>query len=532
MPRRVDYKTQRDFTGGLNLGRALTQLGDTESPDMLNVDVDPRGGFGLRRGVEPYLTVLAGVAHSLLPFVRSTGSELLVGSGTALYRHTAGAWASIWTGGPSAPYRSVTFKDRIYVCSGNNGVRRWDGAASVTLVDPAVGGGAGWNNSIGAPTVPPSNGYFPKPEVVATYQGSVFAANLTEDATAYPCRIRWSHPLFPEDWRSTDYIDIEPEDGDEITALVPLQDRLLVFKHNSIHAIYGSPPESLSVAPVSRELGAPSQEAVVGSDVGVMFWHEGSGAHQLSRDELRGTKQSWIGERIYPAIEDGSISSGRMDEVTLGWINRRLWCSVPYEGSTTRNRVFVYDPFCGKDGAWTFYDLAVGPFCSMPVAGDPPTLLAASAATAYVLELENFDTWTDDYGSGTTHIDSHYVTRWWDQGEPAVKKRWKRPEFVVLAGQDAQIVVNVLRDYDPTFHFKTFLLTTEAPDGTEGVFDVDDWDEAYWARAGGERDEHLRGSPLGNARAVALRFEGPEATDTQWRLDALTMKWISKRVRN
>lgn len=528
MPRRVDYKTQRDFTGGLNLGRALPQLDDTESPDVLNVDVDPRGGFGLRRGIQPYLTVLPDVGHSILPFVRSTATaEALVGVGTALYRHTGGAWASIFTGGPTGPYRSVTFKDRIYIFSGNNAVRRWDGTTAVTTTDPAV---AGYNDDLAVPTAFASTGDVPKAKVAATYQGSVFVGNITEDSTAYPCRVRWSHPLFPEDWRSIDYIDIEPEDGDEITALVPLQDRLLVFKRRSIHSIYGAPPESLSVSQVSRELGAPAQEAVVGTDVGVMFWHEGSGAHLLAADILRGTKASWIGERIWPAIEDARISSGRMDEATVGWVNRRLWVSVPYEGSTTRNRTFVYDPFCGKDGAWTFYDTAVGPFCTLPSVGDGDIPLALSAATAWVERLENFDVFTDDYGSGDVHIDSHYVTRWWDQGEPAVKKRWKRPEFVILAGQDATIPVNVLRDYDPTFHFKTFNLNTAA-DESQGEWDVSEWDVDTWGRAGGERDEVDRGSPLGNARAVALKFNGP-ATNVPWRVDALTMKWISKRVRN
>jgi hypothetical protein len=528
MPRRVDYRTQRDFTGGLNLARSLTQLDDTESPDLLNVDVDPRGGFGLRRGVEPYLTALAGVAHSLLPFVTSTGTyKALVGLGTALYHHDGTNWVSIFTGGPAGPYRSVTFKDRIYVLSGNNSVRRWDGTTATTLTDPSP---ANWNNNIAAPTVPPSNGYFPKAKVGAAYQGAVFVGNITEGSTAYPCRVRWSHPLFPEDWASTHYIDIEPEDGDEITALVPMDDRLLVFKHRSIHAVYGAPPTDLSVSPVSRELGCSRQEAAVGTDVGVMFWHEGSGAHLLAKHALQGTKQSWIGERIWPAIEDGRITGGAMDDVTVGWINRRLWCAVPWEGSSTRNRVFVYDPFCGKDGAWTFYDLEVGPFLSLPQAGDAPLCLAASSGTSYVLELEQFDVFTDDYGAGNTHIDSHYTTRWWDQGEPVVKKRWKRPEFVILAGQESQIVVNVLRNYDPTFHFKTFTIGTEAPAG-EGVFDVDDWDEGFWAREGGERDEVKRGSPLGNARSVALKFNGPSA-NLNWRVDALTMKWISKRVRN
>jgi hypothetical protein len=524
MPKRVDFDTQVDFTGGLNLATNPSQLDKTETPDCLNVDLDPRGGFALRRGVDRYLSDLAGVAHSLLPFITSGGTaKVLAGVGTALYHHDGASWTSIFTGGPAGPYRSTTFKDRIYVVSGNNSVRRWDGTTATTLSDPSP---ANWNDSIGSPTVPPSNGRFPKASVAAAYMGSVFVGNITEGSTAYPCRVRWSHPLFPEDWRALDYIDIEPEDGDEITALVPMGDRLIVFKRNSIHAIYGAPPESLTVTPISREVGAPSQEAVASSDIGVFFWHEQSGAQQLTPDGVE-----WIGDRLFAAIEDGRISDGRMDEAMVGWLNRRLWVSVPYEGSSTLNRTFVFDPFASKKGAWTQYDLEVGPFLNFVAPGQGGLPLAAAATTAQVVQLDVHGRSTDRVdGSTATHIDAHYVTRWWDNGQQVVRKRWKRPEVLLLGGQETQVTVDVYRDWDLSDSKKSFHLTTTL-DGTEATWDVSDWDEVYWAGSGQERGELEKGSPLGNARAVALRFQGP-ATDQPWRVDALTMKWVSKRVRN
>src|SRR5690606_3612291 len=250
---------------------------------------------------------------------------------------------------------------------------------------------------------------------------SVFAANIVEGSTAYPNRIRWSHPLFPEDWMSLHYVDIDPNDGDEITALVPMGDRLIVFKRNSVYAVYAATHESVQVSPVSREIGAPSQEAVVGTDLGVFFWHEGSGAHLLTADDQR-----WIGDRLYPAIEDGRISAGRMDEVVVGWLNRRLWVSVPYEGSSTRNLVFVYDPFASKKVAWTQYDLEVGPVLNFAAPGDAPLPLAAPSTESQLLEVDKYGRSTDDFGAGPVHIDAHYVTRWWSNGRnnQVVKKRW------------------------------------------------------------------------------------------------------------
>ena len=524
MPRRVDYDTQTDFTGGLNLAKNSAQLLDEETPDCLNVDMDPRGGFALRRGVAPWGGSLPGVAHSLLPYITSTGvARVLAGVGTDLYWWNGSSWASVFTGGPPGPYRSITFKDRLYVVSGNNAVRRWDGSSTATLGDPS----GNWNEDIGSPTPVGSTGHFPKAKVVASYIGSVFAANIVEGSTAYPNRIRWSHPLFPEDWMSLHYVDIDPNDGDEITALVPMGDRLIVFKRNSVYAVYAATHESVQVSPVSREIGAPSQEAVVGTDLGVFFWHEGSGAHLLTADDQR-----WIGDRLYPAIEDGRISAGRMDEVVVGWLNRRLWVSVPYEGSSTRNLVFVYDPFASKKGAWTQYDLEVGPFLNFAAPGDAPLPLAAHSTESQLLEVDKYGRSTDDFGAGPVHIDAHYVTRWWSNGRnnQVVKKRWKRPEVLLLGGQDAKITVDVFRDWDLGDVKKSFHLITSTS-GDDAVWDDDNWDEAAWGAEAGDRGELERGSPLGNAKSVALRFQGP-ATNNHWRVDALTMKWVSRRVRN
>ena len=48
-----DFKLEmlQDFSGGLNLRSDQFNLAPTESPAMLNVDVDPRGGIKMRLGV-------------------------------------------------------------------------------------------------------------------------------------------------------------------------------------------------------------------------------------------------------------------------------------------------------------------------------------------------------------------------------------------------------------------------------------------------------------------------------------------------
>jgi hypothetical protein len=47
----VSVERYDDFTGGLNLRADQFQLKRNESPDMLNVEVDPRGGLFTRGGI-------------------------------------------------------------------------------------------------------------------------------------------------------------------------------------------------------------------------------------------------------------------------------------------------------------------------------------------------------------------------------------------------------------------------------------------------------------------------------------------------
>ena len=46
----IVFDQKRDFTGGLNFRADQFQLKDNESPFILNVDVDPRGGVFTRPG--------------------------------------------------------------------------------------------------------------------------------------------------------------------------------------------------------------------------------------------------------------------------------------------------------------------------------------------------------------------------------------------------------------------------------------------------------------------------------------------------
>jgi hypothetical protein len=406
VPRSVQLLAASTFSPGLRLDVDAFQLGDGESPDLLNVDLDTRGGVALRKAVTAMndsASPFAAPIHSLFEFAKTDGTEqVLVGSGKYTYYSTGSNFTSIgttWT--TTDRQRAVAFRDALYIQNGTDDPRKWTGSAVSNLAQTAS-----------EDLASPDDGDMPIAQCITAWQGYVWVANTVEDtadldgSTAYGSRLRFSHPNRAEDWRYDDYIDIDVgHDGDEITALVPLADRLLVFKHRSLHAVTGYDPDTFSVNFVAS-VGAPSQEAVVATEYGVYFFTWPEGVH-LYTD--RGVSYQF--DALFPAIRNGDIPDSNHEQITLGWLGRRVFVSVPWGGSSVNSRVFVLTP--GKGGGWTQYDLPLGPMLQWRRRGSESHQLAATSGhtdSIRVLRLDqddDVDTWYTDYleldGSSSTY---------------------------------------------------------------------------------------------------------------------------------
>ena len=500
-----------DFRGGLNLRREAFTLAPNESPDLLNVNVDPRGGVFSRGGVLKF-----GAAHSadLTGIWKwdtpAASSKVIAVDGTNVLLQGV-SWSSL--GAFSGTVRAVNFKDKLYLQNGAAAPVAYDGSTLETLVDPSAG--ATWNSDLDNP----DDGDMPIGRVITAHMGCLFVANTLEHGTRYPNRVRWSHFGNPEDWVDYHYIDIDVGvDGDEITALMPFGDRLLVFKNQSVYAIYGEPPESFQVFNVTREIGAVSQEAVTVSDLGIYFYDDDEGVFLFN-----GKGTAWQFDRLYPAILKGDIPDAYVSTIQLGWGNGRLWVAVPWEGSSTRSRVFVLDPRLSKEGAWTAFDLALGPFAQLE-----DDFVAAAVGQDVLVELDTDNDYDSYDGSTEVHFDSHYQTAWIDLGNPGQVKSWKRPDIVLRRGTNSTIRVEVYKDYDPGNSNRQFSVTSVAE--AEAVYGTAIYGTDVYSSSRDDRNQIERGSPLGTATAVSMKFVGP-AANSSWGVSGLVLKVIPKKVR-
>jgi len=155
------YEELKDFTGGLNLRSDQTSLGPSESPAMLNVEVDPRGGIARRDAIDALNASALGEILKISSHHETTGdNQILVaakdssntglyyGSGSNFTRiNTSASGSGVALAGHALP-GFVTFNDETYICNGtlfetDKSAVKWTGANSASVLTPDIDGTAG-----------------------------------------------------------------------------------------------------------------------------------------------------------------------------------------------------------------------------------------------------------------------------------------------------------------------------------------------------------------------------------------------------
>ena len=299
--------------------------------------------------------------------------------------------------------------------------------------------------------------------------------------------MRFSKINDAENWTSTDFIDIDiGEHGDNITALLADGDRLLVFKENSVYAIYGFDADSFQVQNITRTAGCLNGSQPVATPYGAFFWYAQDGVYVVTQSGV-----SWVFERLKPAIDQSALTTGTVP--SLMWHNSRLWVSADFQSGdanggaaqTDRRNVFVWDGSLGPLGAWTRYDInARSLHAYKPPGGTHLGLCATSdwSGTAAFTRVSKVDQSadTDDYtGSGASEIYSHYQTRWLAGNRPTFSKRWGKTRTVLLTDNTVTINMVIYKDYNLGSGSTSFsqAITGEASTSV--------WDTATWQNEAG-----------------------------------------------
>ena len=533
----VSVERYDDFTGGLNLRADQFQLARNESPDMLNVEIDPRGGLFTRGGMrEINTTAVTGTwsPHRLHAFYGASPRVMLASSTNVFYSSgTNFTQLSFGAGTPVVASNThgasfTNWGQELYTATGTAGVATyvWDTASTYATAVPTIAASGDFNDNYNSP----SRNHFPQCEHVAVHANKMFAAGVKTAGTTHLNRLHWSHEAEPNDWATNDYIDFLGG-GDGIKALAVYAGQLIVFKPNSIYIVYGYQSADFSVVELTSRLGVDSPNKVAVAENGIYFYSHPNGLFFYNGSSIIDLSDNF--NSIYP---NNYVNDAATSTISVSYVNRRVWLSLPYSKTTVSSSAtanLIYDPSISQRGAYTLVSTADG----YGVIGGCD--FTSSAGTTYglvihpniprVLKVDAFESETDLLATVERNFDSYYRTGWVDGRSYSMKKMWRRPDIVVKQVDTARIInVKVFHNYEEANgnERKTFNISLDS--SASGM----NWDSGYWGSGfwgvQAEGAQVVRGSNLGLARSVQLLFTGP--TGLSWGIDSISYKFNTRKV--
>lgn len=564
----------RDFTGGVNYRADQFQLAKNESPFILNMEVDPRGGVFTRAGykkkhtnavVTPGTTWLPKGLYNyeypsspqimLTTGYTSTGpvdGKVFYSSGTnflALNSAVSTPVAVKSTNGASF----AQWEDTLYITLGRNQTQMAKWTVGDTYTTALAASGPTWQ-----PYDTGGSGYMPRAELCISHANKLFVANTYEDGTAYPNRIRWSHENLPEAWYQQDYIDIIAG-GEGIRGIQVLDGQLVIFKPKAVYLLMGYDADSFQLVELTTVVGIDyPQQAVAGSG-GVYFFDYPLGLFFIDRNGIRN-----LFDRLKPIIDTDRVNSSILSTVTCSFMNDRLWLSMPFDifdtGSNPNyvNCNFVFDPSIGPQGAFTLFQSATydndtdtdidgwGLVSGIDWKDSTDTAwhLAIMPDTdfPFVMYVDEYDNVNDDLASGDNDGDiaTYYRTSWFYDDRYVQDKTFVKSLYVVKEVEsETQIRVDVYHDFNTldTVTSSTLALIPTSTGGLYGTatYSTDGSGGVYGTQA--LRQGIQVGGRLKTAKAVQLEFIGPtgdltNTTGRAWGLNSIAFKYKRRKIRS
>jgi hypothetical protein len=535
----VNVERFDDFTGGLNLRADQFQLKRNESPDMLNVEVDPRGGLfsrGAMREINSTAVAYTGTwnPERLFNFSGTTPYVMLCAEGK-VYKSTGANFTTLqYSSGNDITATSshgacmAQWGEYMYMVTGSgssNGGYRWIASDTyATSLSPAGTNPNNWQTTIDA-----SVHHLPKAEHMIVHANKLIVANTNEGGVAYPNRVRWSIEGAPENWIQDDYIDFEGG-GLGINAVAVVQGQLVVFKPRAVYVVYGYDKTDFQVVELTAKLGLQSHHHMCVAENGVYFYSHPQGIFYYNGNSLTN-----ISLNINPIFPLGYINDASVIKISLSYMNRRVWIAMPYSKTTTSSDLtvnFIYDPQI-NNGTWSLHSTGDGYAVCGGVdwtnASGTSMALAVHATKPRVLRCDMYGEETDLIGGTETSFESYYRTGWIDGQTYSMKKMFRRPDIIVKQADTPRIInVKVFHNFEEAFGNEKKTFNINLPSSVSGMV----WGEGRWGSGEwgvqAQGGQLYRGTNLGLARSVQLLFTGP--TGNSWGIDSVSYKFNTRKV--
>jgi hypothetical protein len=430
----------RSFAGGLNLRDQPDVVEPSQAVDLRNVLFTEYGGVRSRDGYGRLTAApLTNRGDSLSAFYRTDGTRhLLVGCGTRLEALSAsGSVLASVTGLAGGPYTFARVGtpngELAYAGNGTDTLRRWDGTAWASpsaTVDGA--GGAAMPRARVLAVDNDSNRL-----VCADFAGTTGGPG---GSVSSPSHVYFSEPGNPEAYKTANYVQLSPGDGERIRAAVSWRGQVFVFKETKFYRFWGETARSdgsviFNYTAVESGVGAVGPLAVCAARDGVYFVSR-TGVYRTTGDtpQLVSHLVDGIFTGRAPVFYSGGVlNQSQAQLVSVTSHEERVYVAFPSGASTFCDRVLVLDP---RFGWWALYTMPAAAVASFRVGARAELVFPYSTGANHV--GRHSASYVADDGAP---IFSFWQSGWFDYGSPAVKtireaKVWGFGRVKVSIGRD------------------------------------------------------------------------------------------------
>lgn len=189
----------------------------------------------------------------------------------------------------------------------------------------------------------------------------------------------------PLNWDAENFVDLEPNDGQEITGIGVVGTYLIIFKPRKIYNVYE--PTTAANRIVSTSIGCIAPRSIVSTPIGLLFLSEDQGVCKTD-----GSSVTPFSDPIQPDIERvlSTPTTAKLAAGTL--LGRRYMLSVSH-GGTRNDRTYEYDMIAGS---WWMHSCASNQFALLDPSGSPTLYSADSTTTARVSKAFVPEVFTDN----------------------------------------------------------------------------------------------------------------------------------------
>lgn len=327
-----------------------------------------------RKGIAEHIaTNGTGSVCGLFEFRLDSGTnKVVVAADDDVYDISGGSFSSIFndSGMNNATTNFAAFNDLLIIVNENITTQKWTGTGSSSNL-----GGS-----------PPANVKF-----VVAHKGRVFMAN----SSAGSSRLHYSAVDDAEDWTTANnagFIDINPEDGDEITGITSISAGLLVFKRQSTHLITGVDPETFSRLEISTSIGAVSGRSIVPVEEFAIFLSD-NGVYSAGKNGIA-LMSTNINDQLVALPEAAKTAAAG------GRLRNQYWLCYDSDADGENDSAYILDYVHGLIFHYTNINATVF------VLQEDQTFLSGASDTE---KVRQHDTGTDDEGTS--------ITATWKSGE-------------------------------------------------------------------------------------------------------------------